>query len=151
MANPLQTLREGIARVESGGNYQALGPEIQRKAGTDRAYGKYQVMGANIPSWTEQALGRRLSPMEFLRSPEAQEAVFEHQMANNLRKYGTLEDAASVWFSGRPLAQAQKAGAHDVNMGVGQYVNAALGSKSAPSQGVQVAGGDDQLVQKVAL
>ena len=66
-------------------------------------------MGANIPSWTEAALGRKLTPFEFLHSPEAQEAVFEHQMSKNLQKYGNLQDAASVWFSGRPLAEAQKA------------------------------------------
>lgn len=147
--NPLQTLKEGIGRVESGNNYQALGPELKRKAGMDRAYGKYQVMGANIPSWTEQALGRRLTPFEFLHSPEAQEAVFENQMMNNLRKYGSLQDAASVWFSGRPLAQAQKAGAHDINMGVGQYVASALGPQAGPSAGVQVAGGDDELFRRL--
>lgn len=127
MVNPLQQLERGIARVESGGNYNALGPDVQRRSGVDRAYGKYQVMGANIPSWTEQALGRRLSPMEFLRSPEAQEAVFRDQMTRNLQKYGTLEDAASVWFTGRPYAQARRAGARDVNMGVDQYVRQAVG------------------------
>lgn len=147
--NPLQALRAGIGRVESGNNYQALGQEIKRKSGTDRAYGKYQVMGANIPSWTEQALGRKLTPFEFLHSPEAQEAVFENQMINNLHKYGNVQDAASVWFSGRPLAQAQKAGAHDINMGVGQYVASALGPQAGPSGGVQVAGGDEELFRRL--
>ncbi len=148
--NPLQTLKAGIGRVESGNNYQALGQEIKRKGGTtDRAYGKYQVMGANIPSWTEQALGRKLTPFEFLHSPEAQEAVFENQMINNLHKYGNLQDAASVWFSGRPLAQAQKAGAHDINMGVGQYVASALGPQAGAAPGVQVAGGDQALFDRL--
>lgn len=148
--NPLQALRTGIGRVESGNNYQALGQEIKRKSGTDRAYGKYQVMGANIPSWTEQALGRKLTPFEFLNSPEAQEAVFENQMSRNLQKYGNLQDAASVWFSGRPLAQAQKAGAHDINMGVGQYVASALGPQAgATPRGVQIAGGDEELFRRL--
>lgn len=141
-------LKAGLGRLESGNDYGALGPELQRKTGTDRAYGKYQVMGANIPAWTEQALGRKLTPFEFLRSPEAQEAVFENQMANNLRRYGTLEDAASVWFSGRPLAQAQKAGARDINMGVGDYVARALGPVQA-GPGVQVAGGDEDLFRSL--
>lgn len=148
--NPLQALKQGIGRVESGNNYMALGEELKRKGGTtDRAYGKYQVMGANIPSWTEQALGRKLTPFEFLHSPEAQEAVFENQMINNLHKYGTLQDAASVWFSGRPLAQAQKAGAHDINMGVGQYVASALGQQAGSMPGVQVAGGDEELFKRL--
>lgn len=141
-------LKAGMGRLESSNNYGALGPVLERKTGTDRAYGKYQVMGANIPAWTEQALGRKLTPFEFLRSPEAQEAVFENQMANNLRKYGTLEDAASVWFSGRPLAQAQKAGARDINMGVGEYVAKALGPQPSGA-GVQVAGGDEDLFRRL--
>jgi len=147
--NPIQTLKAGIGRLESGNNYFAQGPEIARKKGTDRAYGKYQVMGANIPSWTEQALGRKLTPFEFLNSPEAQEAVFEHQMGRNLQKYGNLQDAASVWFSGRPLAQAQKAGAHDVNIGVQDYVARALGGSQQASGGVQVAGGDEALFRRL--
>lgn len=143
----LGELKQRIAKVESGGRYDALGPEIARKRGTDRAYGKYQVMGANIPAWTEQALGRPLTPMEFLRSPEAQEKVFENQMSRNLQKYGTLQDAASVWFSGRPLTQAQRAGAHDTNLGVSDYVNRVMGAPTGQKLqgGVQVAGEYDDL------
>jgi hypothetical protein len=120
----------GVANVESGspqGNYGAIGPEVKRKSGVDHAYGKYQVMGANIPSWTKQALGKSMTPDEFLASPEAQEKVFEDQFTRNVKKYGNLEDAVSVWFSGRPLAQATKAGARDVNMGVGDYVGKVMG------------------------
>lgn len=123
----LPRLRAGIGRMESGNNYTALGPEVKRKRGSDRAYGKYQVMGENIPSWTEQALGRPLTAFEFLHSPEAQERVFEQQMTNNLLKYRSAKDAASVWFSGRPYAEAQQAGARDINMPVSQYVNSVMG------------------------
>ena len=122
--------KAGVARVESGspqGNYGAVGPAVKRKDGVDHAYGKYQVMGANIPSWTKQALGKSLTVDEFLASPEAQERVFEDQFTRNVKKYGTLEDAVSVWFSGRPLAQATKAGARDVNMRVGDYVGKVMG------------------------
>ena len=124
---PMAQVKQGYARVESGspqGNYAALGPVL--KSG-DRAYGKYQVMGANIPSWTKQALGRSMTPEEFLADSDAQEKVFENQFQRNFKKYGTLEDAASVWFSGRPLAQATKAGARDVNMGVPEYVQKVVG------------------------
>jgi len=127
---PMSAIKQGFARVESGspqGDYGALGPEVKRKSGVDRAYGKYQVMGANIPSWTKQALGRSLTPDEFLASPEAQEAVFEDQFTRNFKKYGTIEDAASVWFSGRPLAQATKAGARDVNISAPEYVQRVTG------------------------
>jgi hypothetical protein len=136
-AEPLNLVNQakiGVSRVESGGNYGAIGPEVKRKSGVDHAYGKYQVMGANIPSWTKQALGRSLTPQEFLADKDAQEAVFEDQFKRNIAKYGSLEDAVSVWFSGRPLAQATKAGARDVNMGVGDYVNKVMSGAVGPYQ-----------------
>jgi len=98
---------DAIASIESsGGNYGLLGPTT--KSG-DRAYGKYQVMGNNIADWTKNALGRALSPQEFLNDPDAQEAVFKQQFGNSVDKYGNPQDAASVWFSGRPMAQAGNA------------------------------------------
>lgn len=132
ITNQVEQIKPGVARVESGGNYEAIGPEVKRKDGVDRAYGKYQVMGANIPSWTEQALGKRMNVKEFLASPEAQEKVFEDQFTRNIKKYGSMEDAVSVWFSGRPLAQAAKAGARDVNMGVPEYVQKVMAGGVGP-------------------
>lgn len=102
----MDAAKAGIAKVESGGKYDVLGPAT--KSG-DRAYGKYQVMGANIPAWTKQALGQAMTPEQFLNSPQAQEAVFEDQFRRNVAKYGTVQDAASVWFSGRPMAKAGNA------------------------------------------
>jgi len=130
--NIIEQAKQGVSRVESGGNYGAIGPDVKRKDGVDRAYGKYQVMGANIPSWTKQALGRSLTPQEFLNDKDAQEAVFEDQFKRNIAKYGSLEDAVSVWFSGRPLAQATKAGARDVNMGVQDYVGKVMSGAVGP-------------------
>jgi hypothetical protein len=112
-----------ISRVESGGNYSAMGPLVRG----DRAHGKYQVMGANIPSWTEEALGRRMTPAEFLKSPEAQERVFEHQFGKYLAQHGNLADAASMWHSGVPLSEARRQGRRDVNMSTEDYVAKILG------------------------
>ena len=88
-----------IASFESGNKYGALGPVI--KSG-DRAYGRYQVMGNNIPSWTKSALGTSMTPQQFLSDPAAQDKVALHQMANHYKKYGNAADVASIWFSGRP-------------------------------------------------
>ncbi len=66
-------------------------------------------MGANIPSWTEEALGRRLTPEEFLKDREAQEKTFEHHFGKAARQHGNPYDAASVWFSGRPMSRAGNA------------------------------------------
>ena len=90
--------RDAIASIESAGSgdYSAVGPTT--KTG-DRAYGRYQVMGANIPEWTQAALGRAMTPQEFLQNTEAQDAVFDHRFGSYVQKYGP-EGAANAWFAG---------------------------------------------------
>lgn len=84
-----------IAGIESGGKYDALGPETKG----DRAYGKYQVMGANVPAWTKAHLGQEMTPEQFLQNPQAQDAVFKGQFGQYQNKYGP-EGAAKAWFAG---------------------------------------------------
>lgn len=94
---------ERIANIESKGNgdYKAVGPLTEKG---QRAYGRYQVMDFNIPTWTKEVLGRSLTPQEFLNSSEAQDAVAQAKLQEAYDKYGSWEDSASVWFSGRPLS-----------------------------------------------
>lgn len=87
---------DSIASIESGGKYDLLGPVT--KTG-DRAYGKYQVMGANIPEWTKEILGQPMSPEEFIKNPQAQDAVFQGKFGQYVEKYGP-EGAAQAWFAG---------------------------------------------------
>jgi hypothetical protein len=87
---------DAIAGIESGGKYDALGP--QTRTG-DRAYGKYQVMGANVPEWTKAHLGRSMTPDEFLADPKAQDAVFQGQFGQYAQRHGP-EGAARAWFAG---------------------------------------------------
>jgi len=103
----VERIRRGFSGVESGGRYNAVGRDVVRPGReTDRAYGRYQVMGENVGPWTEAAFGQRMSPNEFLNSPKAQDAVVRNQIQQNLNRYGNADDVASVWFSGRPVAQA---------------------------------------------
>ena len=121
---PLSAAREAIAAVESrgSGDYSAMGKVITSGMYKgDRAYGRYQVMGKNIASWTKQALGETMTPEEFLASPKAQDAVVEFQLEKSYNKYGTYEDAASVWFSGRPMSRAGNASDGDIT--APQYIN----------------------------
>ena len=85
-----------IAKNESGGNYSEVGPATHSG---DRAYGKYQVMGANIPQWTKEVLGQSMTPQQFLASPQAQDAVFNAKFGQYTQKYGP-EGAAKAWFAG---------------------------------------------------
>lgn len=108
--NDIRKVTAAIGQYESGGNYKALGPTVTSGMYKgDRAYGKYQVMGKNVPSWTKAALGRSMTPQEFLNDPAAQDKVAEYYMGMHLAKYGNLDDVASVWFSGRPANQAGNA------------------------------------------
>jgi len=96
--------REAVGNVESrgSGDYKAIGPRTKKG---DYAYGRYQVMGNNLPKWTREALGRSLTPEQFLANPQAQDAVFNKYFGDSVQKYGNPQDAASVWFTGKPLAQ----------------------------------------------
>lgn len=100
---------KGIAATESGGSgdYSALGPVVTSGlyAG-DRAYGKYQIMGKNIPEWTKQAFGKAMTIQEFLNSPEKQDALAKYRAEKDYAKYGNWDDVASVWFSGKPVSQS---------------------------------------------
>src|ERR1043165_7080051 len=95
--------RNAIGSVESDNDYSLLGP-VTKKG--DRAYGRYQVMGSNIPEWTATHLGVEMTPDQFLASPEAQDKVFDAVTSGYHKKYGNLDDVTSSWFSGRPVAQA---------------------------------------------
>jgi len=88
-----------IRTIESGsaeGDYTALG-RVTRTG--DRAYGAYQVMGANVPAWTEQHFGQRLTPQQFLNNPAAQDAVFRGEFGRYMSRYGA-EGASRAWFAG---------------------------------------------------
>lgn len=100
-----------IAGIESGGRYDAVGPIANERG--NRAYGKYQVLDSNIPSWTQEALGRPMSPQEFLANPQAQEAVFQAKFGQYVQKYGNPEAASRAWFAGE--GGMNNPGAADVN------------------------------------
>ena len=128
--------RDAIASIESAGSgdYSARGPVT--KSG-DRAYGRYQVMGANIPDWSKEALGVALTPEQFLVDPKAQDAVFDHRFGGYTAKYGP-EGAARAWFSGE--GGMNNPNASDGNLTNDQYAarfNSAMGGMGGMSSAVE--------------
>lgn len=122
--------RNAIANIESrgSGNYAALGPKL---ASGDRAYGRYQVMGSNIPQWTKAALGKAMTPEEFLKDQAAQDAVFDHRFGLYVQKYGP-EKAARAWFGGE--GSINKPGRQDVlGTSVATYGKKFMQGLGAPS------------------
>jgi hypothetical protein len=118
----LAAVAQAIKDIESsGGNYQARGPVVETGmyAG-ERAMGAYQIMPGNLPQWSREALGREVSEEEFMSSPEIQDAIFLHQMKNSYERHGTWEDAASIWFTGQPVANSS--GRSDGYMEAPEYI-----------------------------
>jgi hypothetical protein len=98
---------------ESGGKY-----DIRNSIG---AIGKYQVMSENVGPWTQEALGHRLTPEQFQKSPAAQEAVARFKFGQLVDQYG-FRGAAAAWYSGQ--AKRENDYSHVGNgPSVGQYVD----------------------------
>lgn len=105
----VEAAREALGQVESSGRYGIKGP-YNKKQGYP--LGKYQIMEANLPSWSKEALGRSVGSEEFLQSPELQDQVATYQMQKLYNKYGNWDDVASAWLTGRP--RSKTGGAKDV-------------------------------------
>ncbi|KAB2803302.1 hypothetical protein F9L06_03855 [Brucella anthropi] len=119
LTGDIASMAKVIRGMESSNNYSALGPVL---ASGDRAYGGYQVMGANVPNWTKSALGYSMTPDEFLKSPSAQDAVFNKVFGGYVNKYGA-SGAAQAWFGG-PGSVGSGGNAADVLGTTGtEYVN----------------------------
>lgn len=112
--------KQRIANIESAGSkdrfggtdqYNVISGEINDKQyqslssseKANQAYGKFQVMGFNIPKWSKEVLGKSITIDQFLNDSEAQEKIAEVKMQDIYDKYGDWEQVPSVWFSGRPM------------------------------------------------
>lgn len=89
---------DAIASIESAGSggYSAIGP---RHPSLGRALGRYQIMEANLAPWGQEALGRAVTPDEFLSNPDIQDTLFQHKFGGYVNQYGP-EGAAQAWFAG---------------------------------------------------
>lgn len=98
---------QGLAKKESSGNYKALGPVINSGMYTgDRAYGKYQIMGKNVPEWSQKYLGKKLTAEQLYQNEQLQDELMRRRAQELYSKYGNWEDVASVHFTGQPLKKA---------------------------------------------
>jgi hypothetical protein len=95
--------KAAIGGFETGNNYQSLGVAVP---GRGQALGKYQVMPENLGPWLKDAGLPPMTPAQFLASPSAQDKVFETKFSQFMTQTGSFNDAASMWFTGKPVAQA---------------------------------------------
>jgi hypothetical protein len=134
----LDQLIYGIRMVETSGRKD--GYSTVNSAG---AVGAYQVMKANIPSWTKEALGHSMTWQQFRDSPSSQDAVARYKLGKTYAKYGP-EGAAAVWFSGQPnpnstASDAAAGGGNTVREYVDKVMKWATGSNPKSSGGSSAA------------
>lgn len=130
------TYRDAIASIESAGSgdYNAVGPTHPKMG---RALGRYQVMEANIGPWSQAALGRTVTPDEFMADPKLQDAVFDHQFGQYVQKYGP-EGAAQAWFGG-PGGVGKTDRKDSLGTTVGEYGQRFVKAAGAAPQAIEAA------------
>lgn len=97
----MDRIAAGIAAIESRGSRDPYSIRGARSRKGDYPYGKYQIMGNNIPKWGAEAGFKNLTIEQFRNSPEIQEAVARHQFAKILQKSGGDPMAvAGEWLGG---------------------------------------------------
>lgn len=141
--------RAAISGIESGGNYGAVNP-------TSGAMGRYQVMPANLPSWSQQALGHSITRDEFLANPQFQDKIFDTIFGGYVKRYGSVELAARAWYAGEggmwnTSANDKATGGSGISVGDYGRRAAGGGATGAPASLGAQGGGADARGVKVVL
>jgi hypothetical protein len=77
----------------------------------DELYGVWQVKAENIPRWSQQCIGRELTPTQFATSPVTARAIIvcimrdvlsEQYQASNKNESLAIQRAAAWWMTGDP-------------------------------------------------
>jgi len=126
---PMRPYRDAIAGIESAGSgdYGAIGPTHPTMG---RAMGRYQIMESNIGPWSLAALGREVTPDEFMANPQIQDAIFDHRFGGYLDQFGP-EGAAQAWFAG-PGGVGKTDRKDVLGTTVGDYGQMFMGSLGGP-------------------
>lgn len=91
-SSDLDRLMRAIGEQESSNNYGARNKD-------SGALGKYQIMPSNISGWSQEALGRSITPQEFMGSSSLQDQIARFKLGQYLNKYGAA-GAAAAWYGG---------------------------------------------------
>ena len=85
----LKAFMWAVGQVESGGRYTARNP-------SSGAYGKYQIMPSNWPSWAKRYLGNANAP----QTPANQEKVAAGKFTSLYKSLGSWRRVAFWWLTG---------------------------------------------------
>lgn len=85
-----------IGGHESDDNYSARNPDTG-------AMGRFQIMPGNIAGsrrgWDYEALGRDISPGQFMHNPKLQDQIARYKLSQYYNKWGA-RGAAIAWYAG---------------------------------------------------
>lgn len=95
--NQLDDFMNAISSLESGHNYNAVGPPTGKYG---RALGRYQIMSKIWPAWAAEAG----IPGADWRNPANQDRVARHKMTQYYNRYGRWDLVAVAWFAGAGTA-----------------------------------------------
>jgi hypothetical protein len=110
--------REAVGQVESGGDYTARNP-------VSGAYGKYQILPSNWPSWASTYLGNANASW----SPSNQDKVASGKMTSLYRWLGSWKRVAYWWLTGSSKTSGWTTYATDyVNKVMAEYKGSATTS-----------------------
>ncbi len=109
---------QALGKIESSGNYGAVGPTVKGK----NAFGKYQVMEQNVPSWGQEATGKPVTLEQFKSDHALQDRIAVYKVNAYLDQGYSPQDVASIWLSGKPMTGNQR---KDLATGISvpQYVD----------------------------
>jgi hypothetical protein len=97
-------LSRAIIAKESTAESQSLNPH-------SGALGLAQIMPANLSAWSQDVLGYRLTPDQFLNNPKLQMKIIKHKLSeywqealadSNGNEEMAVLRVASYWYSGDP-------------------------------------------------
>ena len=117
----LSRFMSAVGRIESGGNYTARNP----KSG---AYGKYQIMPSNWPSWARQYLGNSKAK----QTPANQEKVAAGKMTSLYRWLGSWKRVDYWWLTGSSRTSGWSSYAKRYVAKVMRYYRDAGGKDTSP-------------------
>lgn len=113
-----------ISGQESGGSYGARNPH-------SGAMGKYQIMPANLggsgSGWDYEALGRDVTPSQFMSNPNLQEQIAQYMLKKYYNQYGP-QGAAAAWYGGPGVAKnwSSRTNPEGQYPSIANYVNAIM-------------------------
>lgn len=111
-----------ITGQESGGRYDI-------RNSSSGAMGRYQIMPGNIngtrKGWDYEALGRDISPGQFMSNPKLQDAIARYKLQQYYNKWGP-RGAAVAWYAGPGAVGRSSNKPQGAYPSINQYANSIL-------------------------